>query len=106
MGQRTGLLFFVHPCVCSFLFLSTKFRQGSSAPTYERKFIFGIQIDNDKLDRGRENQPYPVFLFVTVHFSFFRTTQVINESANFRFLQRLSVIFGFRRDCPRSVASF
>ena len=27
-------------------------------------------------------------------------TQGINESANFRFLQRLSVIFGFRRDCP------
>ena len=31
--------------------------------------------------------------------------QGINESANFRFLQRLSVIFGFRRDCPRSLAS-
>ena len=27
-------------------------------------------------------------------------TQAINESATFRFLQRLSVIFGFRRDCP------
>ena len=25
--------------------------------------------------------------------------QGINESANFRFLQRLSVIFGFRREC-------
>ena len=32
-------------------------------------------------------------------------SQGINESANFRFLQRLSVIFGFRRDCPRSPAS-
>ena len=63
MGLRTGLLFFVHSCVCSFLFLSTKFRQGSSAPTYERKFIFGIQIDKDKLDRNRENQLSPVFLF-------------------------------------------
>ena len=27
-------------------------------------------------------------------------TQGINESANFRFLQRLSVIVGFRRDRP------
>ena len=27
-------------------------------------------------------------------------SQGINESANFRFLQRLSIIFGFRRDCP------
>ena len=26
-------------------------------------------------------------------------TQGKNESANFRFLQRLSVIFGIRRDC-------
>ena len=32
-------------------------------------------------------------------------TQSINESACFRFLQRLSFIFGFRRDCPRSLAS-
>ena len=31
--------------------------------------------------------------------------QGINRSANFRFLQRLAVIFGFRRDCPRSPAS-
>ena len=29
----------------------------------------------------------------------------INQSANFCFLQRLSVIFGFHRDCPRSLAS-
>ena len=29
----------------------------------------------------------------------------INETANFRFLQRLSVIFGLGRDCPRSFAS-
>ena len=29
--------------------------------------------------------------------------QGINESANFRFLQRLSVIFGFRRDCVRDL---
>ena len=27
-------------------------------------------------------------------------TKGINDSANFRYLQRLSVIFGFRRDCP------
>ena len=27
-------------------------------------------------------------------------SQGINESANFRFLQRLSVIFGFHGDCP------
>ena len=27
-------------------------------------------------------------------------TQDINESAIFRFLQRLSIILGFRRDCP------
>ena len=32
-------------------------------------------------------------------------TQGVNESANFRFLQRFSVIFGFHRDGPRSVAS-
>ena len=32
-------------------------------------------------------------------------TQGINESANFRFLQRLSVIFGFRWVCPWSPAS-
>ena len=31
--------------------------------------------------------------------------QGINDSANFRFLQRLSVIFGFRSDCPESLAS-
>ena len=31
-------------------------------------------------------------------------TQSISESANFCFLQRLSVISGFRRDCPRSHA--
>ena len=27
-------------------------------------------------------------------------SQGINKSANFHFLQRLSVIFGFRQDCP------
>ena len=32
-------------------------------------------------------------------------TQGIKESANFRFLQRLSVIFGLRADCPQSLAS-
>ena len=32
-------------------------------------------------------------------------TQGINELANFHFLQRLSVIFGFHRDCLRSLAS-
>ena len=37
--------------------------------------------------------------------AFQSTRQSINESANFRFLQRLSVIFGFHRDCPRSLAS-
>ena len=31
--------------------------------------------------------------------------QGINKSANFRFMQRLFVIFGFRRDCPWSPAS-
>ena len=36
------------------------------------------------------------------HISFSRG---INESANFRLLQRLSVIFGFRRDCLGSLAS-
>ena len=35
----------------------------------------------------------------------FNLSQGINESANFRFLQRLSVIFCFRRDCPRSSTS-
>ena len=42
-------------------------------------------------------------------FSFFgvilASTQGIIGSANFRFLQRLSVIFGFHRDCPRTLAS-
>ena len=33
------------------------------------------------------------------------SSQGINESANFRFLQRLSVIFSFRRDCPWCLAS-
>ena len=37
---------------------------------------------------------------MTLHWS-----QSINESTNFRFLHRLSVIFGFRRDCPWSLAS-
>ena len=32
-------------------------------------------------------------------------TQGIKESANFRFLQRLSIIFGLRVDCLRSLAS-
>ena len=31
--------------------------------------------------------------------------QGINESANFRFLQRQSITFGFRRDSPQSLAS-
>ena len=35
----------------------------------------------------------------------FSTPQGINESAKFRYLQRLSVIFGFRRYCPQSLAS-
>ena len=34
-----------------------------------------------------------------------RWPQGINKSANFRFLQRLYVIFGFRWDCPQSLAS-
>ena len=34
--------------------------------------------------------------------NFFPSTQGINESTNVRFLQRLSVIYGFRRDCPWS----
>ena len=33
------------------------------------------------------------------------TTQGLNESPNFRFLQRLSIIFGFRWDRPWSLAS-
>ena len=35
----------------------------------------------------------------------FRSKQGIIDSANFRFLQRLYIIFGFRRDCPRTLAS-
>ena len=33
------------------------------------------------------------------------STQGIIDSAYFRFLQRLYIIFGFRRDCPRTFAS-
>ena len=32
-------------------------------------------------------------------------SQDINGSANFHFLHRLSIIFGFRRNCPSSLAS-
>ena len=38
---------------------------------------------------------------MTIEFS---TPQGINESAKFCFLQNLSVIFGFRRYCPRSLS--
>ena len=37
--------------------------------------------------------------------SFKQRARGINESANFRFLQRLSVLFGSRRECPSSLAS-
>ena len=43
--------------------------------------------------------------YLSVTFDQASTSQSIIESAKFRFLQRLSVIFGFRRDCPWSLAS-
>ena len=46
-----------------------------------------------------------VVLFDTLGISRCHKTQGKNESANLRFLQRLSVIFGFHRDCPWPPAS-
>ena len=48
-----------------------------------RLIIFGMQVDNDELYRGIENQPSPVFFFpVFVQFSFFLYLELWNFSSN------------------------
>ena len=73
-----------------------------------RKTAFSSRnIIPDKKIRFRFLRPcrhiFEILYEVLLPFS--TSTQGINESANFRFLQRLSVIFGFRPDCPLSFGS-
>ena len=52
-----------------------------------------LHLEQPKLDRV-------LAVLSAIGFISFTCTQGINKCANLRLLQRLSVIFGFRRDCP------
>ena len=73
-----GLLLFVLPFACSFFFLSKFFVKDISTTVKDRNFIFGIQVHNDKLYRGIENEPSPIcssfYLFLFLSFQIFRQT--------------------------------
>ena len=59
VGLRMSLLL-VYPCIF-FFFLSIFFVKDISTTVKHRKFIFCIQVDNDKLYCGIENEPSPVY---------------------------------------------
>ena len=56
-----GLLLFVLPCVCSFFFFSRFFVKDIPTTVKDRNFKFGKQVYNDKLYRGIEIWPYPIY---------------------------------------------
>ena len=56
----TGIPPFILPCICSFFLSFHIFVKDISATLYDRKFIFGIQNNNDKFYRGIGNQLCPV----------------------------------------------
>ena len=61
VGLRTLILLFIIPCICPFFLLSTflsnlVFVKDISATIFDRKFIFSIQNNNDKLYFVIDNQ--------------------------------------------------
>ena len=60
VGLKIGLLLFVLPCVHPFFFLSKFFVKDISTTVWDRNFIFGIQVQNDKLYRGIANGHSPI----------------------------------------------
>ena len=67
-----GILLFVLPCVFPFFFLSRFFLKDISTAIKDSNFKFGIQVNNDMLNRGIENEHLSyVFFLVFVPFSFF-----------------------------------
>ena len=60
VGLRTSFLPFSLPYIYPFFFLSTFFVNDISTTGYDRKFIFVILNNNDKLYRGIENRLFPI----------------------------------------------
>ena len=77
VGLRTSLLLLILPCICPIFFLSIlsmmKFFVKDFCETVQaRVVIFGLQVNNDVLNRGIANQPSSLLFFpVFVQFSFF-----------------------------------
>ena len=63
--------YFIFPCICSFFFHTTFFVKDISTTAYERNFIFGIHVANDKLYSRVENRPSPMFFFLFLYLLLF-----------------------------------
>ena len=93
-GEATLPLFFCPPSQSTFFALSVD-------PFLEGLYCPGKQKRHHKsyfpLSKSQKNMEALCTIFACSH--------GIIDSANFRFLQRLYIIFGFCRDCPRTLAS-
>ena len=77
-----SLLLLVLPCIC-FFSVSPYFSSKISPQLYNTKFIFCIQIDNEKLYRGIENQPTPVCSSLYMFTSGFQVALKFLKNPNF-----------------------
>ena len=80
---QMGILLFVLLCIFPFFFLSIFFVKDISTTINDRNFIFGIQVDNDMLYHGIENQPSPIcsslYLSLFLSFQIFRQRYLHNH---------------------------
>ena len=83
MGLRTSSLLFILPCICPFFFLSIFFVKDISTTIKDRKFIVGIQNNNDKFSyHGINNRFCPVCssLYLLSFLSLILSLHAINTS--------------------------
>ena len=83
VGLQMGILLYVLPFVCSFLFLSKFFVKDISTTIKGGNFIYGIQVHNHRLYCGIVNGPSPIcssyYLFVFLSFQIFRQRYLHNR---------------------------
>ena len=101
--MRKYILKWFFYCGSSVDFLSVKSDGTKCIPAWTKYWVRGQVLS---LTWNKRNTLLILSNAVRVwHFTKGVLSQGINKSAYFPFLQRLSVIFGFRRDCLRSLAS-
>ena len=88
VGLQMGLLLFLLPNICSFIFLSRFFVKNMSTTVSDRNFKFGIEVRNDKLYCGNANGHSPIcsslpFFFVSRFFVKDISTTVIDRNYKF-----------------------